>query len=292
MRVLKIIFFNILILFLLLCIFEVFLVIDNKRKAPNDKYHIGKLPYINLLRPERFRKPSGLNGTKQPIIILGCSFAYGWALKDEQTLGFKLSQYANVPVYNYAVQGKGLQNALFILQNKIYDNSIKNPQYVIYVMMSDHIRRLYTNVCMGDFVGYPIYKIDKYDNLTLKYDYFPFYRQFYTFYFFNNLIFNNLLYKDYKRHNRYVNAYFLQMNKEIKKQYPNIKFVILIFGDKNNFGLDLSKLEKNGFIILQTQEITGINFFNSRYQLSSTDPHPTEEVWNIIAPALADKLNL
>ncbi len=292
MKIIKIIFINILFLILLLGIFELILFFYYSNKEPNEKYHIGKIPYINLLTPDRFRPPVGVNYNKRPIIILGCSFAFGQYLNENQTLGYKLANYSHRPVYNYAVCGKGIQNALFILQNKLYDTSIKDPEFIIYVMMSDHIRRLYTNVCMGDFVGYPDYRIDKNGNIKLYRDYFPVYRQFYTFYYFNNLFYKYILRKNYKRHNLYINAYFEEMNKEIKKQFPNIKFVILIYGDKNNFGLDLSKLEKDGFIILQTDEISGVNLLQRKYQLSETDTHPTEEAWDIIIPALVNRLCL
>lgn len=291
MKIIKIILINLLVLFFLFVVFEYFLFLDNKKKSPNDEYHIGKIPYINLLRPERFRPVSGLSFSKRPVIILGCSFAYGKFLNDDETLSYKLARYTQRPVYNYAVEGKAFQNALYILENKIYDTNIKNPEYVIYVMMSDHIRRLYTNVCMADFVGYPLYVFDKNGKLYMKKPYYPVYRQFYTFYFINNWIFKKFLEKDYNRHSKYVNAYFKAMNEEIKKQYPDTKFVILMYGN-NNFGLNLSELEKSGFIIINTQDITGVNLLSREYQQSDTDKHPVAKAWDIVVPALADRLKL
>ena len=64
MKIIKIIFINILFLILLLGIFELILFFYYSNKEPNEKYHIGKIPYINLLTPDRFRPPVGVNYNK------------------------------------------------------------------------------------------------------------------------------------------------------------------------------------------------------------------------------------
>lgn len=285
MRLLKIITINVFILILLLCCFEFILYIVYKKNNPDETYHIGKIQYKSFIIPKRFKTVEGKEFKKKPIIVLGCSFAYG-------SFSNKLSLSSKRPVYNYSLPGKGFQNALYILQNKLYDKNIDNPEYIIYVMMSDHIRRMYSSVCMGDFVGYPFYSFNKKGELVMKYDYYPVYRQFYVFYYLNNIFYNFFLRNHYDLHNKYVNAYFMEMNKSLKEIYPNIKFVILIYGDKSNFGLDMSFLEKNGLIVLQTNEITGVDILSSEYQISDTDLHPNEEAWEIIIPALIKELNL
>lgn len=292
MRIFRILLVNILLFIALFALSEFVLFQKNLNKVPGIKYRIEKIPYRNLLSPERFRPVSGESFNKRPIILFGCSFAYGFSLKDEETIGYKLSQLSKRPVYNYAVQGKAFQNALFIIQKKLYDTHIKNPEYVIYIMMSDHIRRLYSNVCAEDFVGQPEYKLNKNGEMILVKDYFPLWRQFYSFYYFNNIIFQLWLKDDYVRHNKYVTAYFKSMKKYITLQYPDIKFVILMYGDKNNFGLDMSELENDGFIVLQTEEISGVNLLQRKYQKSDSDTHPVSEAWEIVAPALVDRLKL
>lgn len=293
MKIFKILVVNILLLLSFFAFSEFVLFKENQKKIPDVKYHIGKIPYIYLLlSPDRFRPVSGESYVKKPIIILGCSFAYGFDLKYEDTIGYKLSELTKRPVYNYAVQGKAFQNSLFILEKKMYDTKIKNPEYIIYIMMSDHIRRLYSNVNIEDFVGQPIYKLDKDGYMTLKKDYYPVYKQFYTYYALNNAVFNAFLKKDYDRHNKYIYSYFKTMKKYISSEYPDIKFVILMYGGRNNFGLDMSKLQEDGFIVLQTEDITGINLLQRKYQKSDVDKHPIPCAWDIVAKGLKERLKL
>lgn len=44
---------------------------------------------------------------KKPVVIFGCSFAYGEYLKDNQTFGYKLSKQTGRTVYNFAYSGWG-----------------------------------------------------------------------------------------------------------------------------------------------------------------------------------------
>ncbi len=293
MKIFKVIFINLLVLILLFSLSEFFLFKQYQITRPDLEYKIEKVPYENLVKtPGRFRKASGLNYKKQPIIIFGCSYAYGEFLDDEDTISAKLSKLSKRPVYNYAIKGKGLQNTLFIVQNKLYDTNIKNPKYAIYIMMSDQIRRLYTNVCPDDYVGQPIYKFNKLGEPVIKSSYYPRYRQFYSFYYLNNLVYKYILEKQFNRHNRYVTLYFEQIQRQLKEQFPDIKFIILMFGDKTNFGLDMSRLKDDGFTVISTEELTGINFFEKKYQISEKDIHPNSEVWEIVASKLVEKYKL
>ncbi len=293
MKIFKVIFINLLVLLLLFSLSEFFLFKQYQITRPDLKYKIEKVPYENLVKtPGRFRKTSGLNYKKQPIIIFGCSYAYGEFLDDEDTISAKLSKLSERPVYNYAIKGKGLQNTLFIVENKLYDTNIKNPQYAIYIMMSDQIRRLYTNACPDDYVAQPIYKFNKFGEPVIKSSYYPRYRQFYSFYYLNNLVYKYILEKQFDRHNRYVTLYFEQIQRQLKQQFPDIKFIILMFGDKNNFGLDMSRLKDDGFTVISTEELTGINFFDKKYQVSEKDIHPNSKVWEIVASKLVEKYKL
>lgn len=45
---------------------------------------------------------------KKPVVIFGCSFAYGEYLNDNQTFGYKLSKQTGRTVYNFAYSGGDL----------------------------------------------------------------------------------------------------------------------------------------------------------------------------------------
>ena len=170
---------------------------------------------------------------------------------------------------------------------------INNPEYFIYIVMSDQIRRLYSPVCLHDFTGYPEYKLNKNNNLELKKDTYPLYKQLYTYYFFNNLYYSYIGYKNLDQHSTLVRAYFREMKKSLKEQYPQIKFIVLFYGDYDKyFNLDLDELEKEDFIFIHTQDISEINVFAEGYHLAPNDFHPNAKAWEILTPAFVNKLKL
>lgn len=292
-KCIKIILCNLFIIAILLGLLEFGLYFNYKRIHPEIKYEIREMKYDNAVGYYNFRPVQGKGYKKPPIILAGCSFAYGMGLKENETLGYKLAEITKRPVYNIAMQGKGLQHNLYMLQNKLYDKSINNPEYFIYVIMSDQIRRLYSPVCLHDFIGYPEYIFDKNNNLILKNNIYPIYKQFYVYYFFKNLYYSYIGYKNYSEHSKWVNAYFKEMKKEINKEFPNTKFVILFYGDyKKYYGLDLTELEKENIIMLHTQDLSPVNIYDREYRQSETDYHPNEKIWDILTPLLAKELNI
>ena len=96
-----------------------------------------------------FRPVEGLEYTdKTPIVLLGCSFAYGHILPDNEILSARLVEKAKRTVYNLGYPGWGVQNIIYLLQN---NELFKNPkklskgegtQYFIYWYINDHLRRM------------------------------------------------------------------------------------------------------------------------------------------------------
>ena len=286
-----------LINFFISCIFlsflELYLYHNHKKNYPEISYQIKKFPYKDILSLYKFRQPVGLNFSSRPIVFLGCSYAYGQGLNEHQTVSFKLSQLTNRPVYNYSLPGKGLQNTLFLLQHNFLDPNIKDPQYFIYIFMYDQIRRLYSTVCLHDFTGFPIYKLDSNGNLFLKSDYYPVYKQFYSYYFFNNIFYIYFYSHFLSHHSKLISAYFKAINLQLKKQYPNSKFVILMYDDNsNNYGLNLSSLESDDIKIIHTNDLSDVILSNDQYHLSKNDFHPNEKAWDALLPQLIKILGL
>lgn len=82
--------------------------------------------------------------TGRPIVIFGCSLAYGLYLNNNQTFGYKLANKMHRPVYILAIPGGSPAHMLYQLQN---DSSIfkeiKDPEFIIWVGSSCHKDRLY-----------------------------------------------------------------------------------------------------------------------------------------------------
>ena len=292
-KIFNIILCNILVGLLILSILEIGLFLNYKKNHPEIIYEIKEVKYNNVLEYYNPRPFQGTKYKKQPLIIGGCSFAFGQGLKNEETFDYRLSHITKRPVYNIALPGKGLQHNLYYVQNMLKDKNIQNPEYFIYVIMSDQIRRLYTPVCLHDFTGFPEYKLNKKNKLELKNDTYPFYKQLYVYYFFNNLYYSYVGYKNLEQHSKLVKEYLRERKEAIKEQYPKIKFVVLFYGDYDKyFNLSLDELEKEDFIFIHTQDISEINVFAEGYHLAPNDFHPSAKTWEILTPAFANELKL
>ena len=291
MKFLKIFFINFLILALLCIIFESCIFFSLKKKYPNLKYRYN-ISYADSIEKMFPRPPAGLEYKKAPIMILGCSYSYGLFLEEKKSPHHILSELTQRPVFNYSLPGKGFQHSLYILQNKILDKKMSSPKYVIYFMMNDHIRRMYSPVMFSDLYGQPVYKLDKNSNLVFVSESLPWYRKAFLFYYFWNYYYFNWFQYKYSYHQKYVLAYLRQINYEIKKLYPDAKFVVVLYDDFNRFGIDFSPLEKDGIRVLQTKEITGENLLNVEKYTADDNSHPNEVAWNLVLPALVKELNL
>ena len=85
--------------------------------------------------------------------------------------------------------------------------------------------------------------------------------------------------------------------KEVAKQkYPNTKLVILVYEenleDWSSKTNRWKELEKEGFIVLNSYDLTNLNLSVKKYRLTFDKNHPNELAWNILTPKIAEKLKL
>jgi hypothetical protein len=158
--------------------------------------------------------------------------------------------------------------------------------------MDDHIRRLYSSCSIDDYVGYPIYSLNKDGYMELKYHYFPLYRQFYTFYYWNNVVFKKILKQNSSYNSKLLTAYFKSMNQAIKEKYPDTKFVVLAFTNQEFLKYDSLNLKDEEIIFINSNVLAGEDLTAEEYWQSKDDTHPTAEVWKILAPIVSEELNL
>ena len=158
-------------------------------------------------------------------------------------------------------------------------------------MIDDHVRRMYSSSCMGDYVAQPIYKLNKEGYMKMHRDYYPSIRQFYTFYYFNNLIYNYFLKNNLNHNNMYIVAYLKTIRDEIQKIYPHIKIVLYVY-DNSKAKIYSELLKNDQIIVIGTKDITDIDLYNSEYRISENDSHPNALAWDIVVPAISKKLDL
>ena len=85
------------------------------------------------------------NNPSQLLLFMGCSFAFGDGLNDNETIASQAAQLLkNYNVYNYGFSGWGPNNALRLVNQKKFASDLpKNlPVKVVYIFMDHHINRV------------------------------------------------------------------------------------------------------------------------------------------------------
>ena len=302
-KVLKITLINIVFLIFLVISFETYFCIKNttfwNKKFNGFGYLLKKEKFENKFNDDfkkEVRKPQGLKYKKKPILFLGCSNAYGQFLEEEETLSYKISKKAKRPVYNWAYPAWGIQHAYYIIQNmpKIQPE----PEYVFYVFINDHLRRMYMNCFIEDYAENLQYKLkdgklEKIDNRSNIFD---------NSYFLVNLkkLFIYFYKKSENSQNLFLN-YVYQLNDEVKTLYPHSKFVILVFEHNNKkkkgklqYKL-MEELQKNRINVVFSSKITDVDFSEDKYRLPKEKDsfrHPNALTWDIVSDALIKEFDL
>lgn len=246
------------------------------------------------------RKPDGLEyGNKNPITIFGCSFAFGQYLNNNQTFSYKLAHKLKRPVHNRAISGGSFQHMYMQTIDKSFYEDIPQSDTVIYVMIGDHYRRTMLNYFdILDYHVLPHYtKIgnklieDNYNNKLSN-----FINSLYTVKALNHLyanfrtinkIFENKVTDD-------TVFYFTKSRRELRKHWKkNFRFIIILYEDWDipYKELLIKKLEKNGFIVISTKELTDENLRDEKYEMQDNN-HPTEAAWDLLVPKIIEKFDL
>lgn len=316
-KILKIILINLLALILLLTISETVLFNITKSKIKNQfkirqemnkkigtavqsefKYslRVGSFDYHSEVL--RMRKPEGLNYKKSPILLFGCSFAYGDGLDNKDTFSYKLSHFTKHPVYNRAMQGWGTQHMLYQLKRNDFYNEIKTPEYVIYTFIPDHLGRLYRYQFPPPYNSiYFRYKLTQNGFEEIR----PFCKPLWGLYTVNgiqNLIEKNILTSDKNKDKNFEYFYkmMIESKKIINKHYPKAKFVILVYRCNDKFPENCDfwwkKFQNAGFIVIDTDKLLTSGILTQNEYVGIDGFHPSGKAWDAIVPPLAKKLNL
>ena len=246
--------------------------------------------------------------TKPPILIFGCSFAYGHLLEDNQAINFKLSNLTQRNVFNFALCTCGIQHMLYIINQNFFGildkhNKVSSlpPEYAIFVYIPSHLHRLQANI-FPDIQSNGInlqYSINNNKLMLKDYPLNIFYKTFLLksfYYMLDKKNESNLL--KYK-YNSFMleNEIFLESKRLLEEKFPGIKFIILNYqteNDETGFECDFMQdiLEKEGFIFINSSDLIKRKFkFNSNDTVKD-GLHPSSLSWDILLPPLVKKLNL
>ena len=244
------------------------------------------------------RKPEGLNYTKKPIVIFGCSYAYGLNLNKEQTFSYKLSHFTKRPVYNRAVSGWGFQHMLNqVKQNQFYID-IPEPEYVIYLMINDHFRRLYVPTFMSASLLDETYNlryelkdgkliIKKEKNALLEFIHRLYITQKIEHFYINNILLKS---DNYEQYFSFALQHSVESKNEMKKHWKNTKYVVILYQTFPHDNLFIEQLKKNGFIVISLKYDYNLNLHTPEYM--SQDYHPKEQAWDLLTKKISESLNI
>lgn len=246
------------------------------------------------------RKPDGLNYTdSMPLVIFGCSYAFGQYLNPNQTFSYKLSELLKRPVYNRSTPGASFS---FMYRQALTDDfykTIPECDTVIYIMMPDHARRIYlnyfdvTNLCI-----IPQFKQKK-DKLILK-NYNNKFLNFINSLYIAKILNHNYaekMYEDPKYADKttdFILLHFKLTKEELEKKWnKKVNFYVILYEDYDISNKDKlrEKLETNGFHVISTKELTNENLSNEKYMMQDNH-HPTEAAWDLLTPKIIEKLEL
>ena len=243
-----------------------------------------------------FRPVEGLEYTdKTPIVLLGCSFAYGHILPDNEILSARLVEKAKRTVYNLGYPGWGVQNIIYLLQN---NELFKNPkklskgegtQYFIYWYINDHLRRMYCRFDISSIYYYLTY--DKKDNsLIQRKNKHPFIDAFYVYkdykYFENYKEFEQI---SIEQQYEFLNLHLKKIMEEKQKLFPNAKFILM--SSSIPFPEEEEKILSNMNIkLLYTADLTGVDMETGPEW--TYDMHPNPQAIELLSDALIKELDL
>ncbi len=308
-KILSIVLLNIIIFCgLLFCSDFIIWKTHPEKFSPNFAYYI-KNPPVHMYPVEKQfyeidknnygnggRVPDGLQYKNKPIIIFGCSFAYGLFLPPEATFSHKLSNLLQCPVYNRALSGGGLQHMYRQTTTPLFYRQVPKTDTVIYVMINDHYRRMY---------GEPFhirnnYLYFHYKHVNNKFIY-PKYDN--VFSNFADSCYTIRLIRKHLQHH-YINnpknadkitdlavLYFIKARRNMEKRWGNhINFNVVLY----DFDLYSQKLEKklikNNFNVIKTNSLTKEDLTLQGKYAFENDTHPTELAWDLLTPLIAEKI--
>jgi hypothetical protein len=247
------------------------------------------------------REKNGEQYARNPIAVLGCSYAYGHGLKKEESFPSVLSEYTKRPVYNFAECGS---NGIFSLNYMIgnynkYNIKLEEIDYVIYIYMYDHINRY--------LVKYFLY--ENFDNIfelsgTEKFlSKNPLIKKLFVYYKLHKIIKD---YPDSKEAEKHLTTVLYYLYNNVKQTMPNAEFIIIIYDEKLPLNRTKSAIKfeseiinskiwedfakETGAKVVRTKDITGY-YFDKDYKLNEdiADWHPNAKAWAELTPEFADK---
>ena len=234
---------------------------------------------------------------KSPILVFGCSFAEGSLTENFE---YQLAEKTKRKVYNFGHSGLGVATMYNQLKQPDFKELLdknKKPEYIIYIFITDHIYRLYSDKYGAKEKIYVKENIQP-ENIKTQ-----IFRQLCRLWIGSDLI-GKYIYKNYLAKEKLNNSfdllieYFKGSKKEAQKYNKDIKFIILKYPTEHISPEELNELyttarwnelSLDGFIVIDLKEYIDEDLTDKKYMFQ--DFHPNKEAWNVITNKLAKDIN-
>ena len=232
---------------------------------------------------------------------------------DDETLQGRLQKLTNRWVYNFGVVGRELFSSYYWMKKEYKKGQINpTPEYIIYTYMFHHMVRL------AEPYFYDYYRdMDYLPNQKRNFLY-----RIYTYRYLKDISLQKEFWYDweFKRHKKIFFKTLEETKKFCDENFPNSKFVILIYNDYdyNNIAETLKqsvgnheyrlkklfeimddkefiqKIKDMGIEVITTQELIGRKMNKPEDHLAGDEngPHPSAYIWSEITPKLVERLKL
>lgn len=233
----------------------------------------------------------------RPVLLYGCSFVWGAGLNDDETFSYHIKNITKRPVYNRGLLGFGIQHMLYMLRNNVdlmkQNEDFKNPEYIIYTFMEDHLYRLYKfndyfDICLM-FYKYNNDKTGLVEFTEKDILYWHSYILRNMKMFRDDGLFGSNYIKDEAKN--FLKMHFIASHNAIKEKFPGSSFIIFVYDGDIYIKSIEQELKSDGINIVYLSDLSNTNFKDPQY-LIEDGLHPSGKAWKEITPLLTDKLKL
>ena len=232
------------------------------------------------------------NSTFSPIVVFGCSYAYGEFLRRKETFASYIVKNFSRDVISFANLGWGAHHMLWLTKNdfmyKIIDFEVVSPpKYAIYVYMQDHVaRQSSVRTVFYEVMPQISYYIDEGKLKERKYNLIHenLYR-FFTYRYIVHFIDSKI---SISRKYDLLFSVIAESKENFLKHYPDTNFIVLayIMYDITSEEQELfKKLETNGIRVIKTSELVNVDLSSDEYT-AEDNAHPNGKAWEFITKKL------
>lgn len=232
------------------------------------------------------------------LAFFGCSYVFGWAVNDHETLPANVSKYCREYVpYNYGIPGVATQHMYYrLLHGNIRDEIPEEKGILIYLYAHFHNNRIIGG--MPDFNVYvenfPCYEIEN-DSLIYKGSFreaYPWRSRVYDTLFKSSTVkaFNLYLPLRYsEKHWDTIAAQIIESKRLFQEQFPDCPMVVVMTGPQETGKFLKSRLSDNAIQCIMLFDLISIELYRSKLY---PDGHPKPELYDLMAKVIANELQL